>query len=269
MGNTPIVYQYENNDVSFLFKNGNQMINATEMTRIFNKNIGDYLRQKSTKEYIIEISNDMGIPISEVYQVVKGGNPKIQGTWMLEDLALDYAHWLSPKFKLWCNRKIKELLRNGYVYLKTTSRNELEDHVKYQVQRENSKAIAMKNYGIEKNQQKIINHYRDITLKLVGIYPNQIKSWGRENGVPDSVINKGGREVLRYISSTATACMSLIENIISSNPEMTTDNVDELLPYVIQLEPFFKKMIEIGHHDTDELRKIREYENIKKSLNEK
>ena len=42
-------------------------------------------------------------------RVVKGGLGE-QGTWMCEDLILDFAQWLSRDFKLWCNDRIKELL---------------------------------------------------------------------------------------------------------------------------------------------------------------
>lgn len=284
MSNIPIVYQYqENNDIhniSFLNENNHQMINATEMAKPFNKNIAHFLEDKTRQEIVliyckrnslnmsdVEISTSLSISelsvlFPESIKVIRGGL-KSQGTWFHEDIALEFARWLSPKFAIWCNDRIKEFLRQGFVYLKTANPYELHEHLNHQVQRENSKAIATKNYGIDKNQNRIINHFREITHKLVGLYPRQIKSWARENDIPLSIINAGSREILRYISSSATACMSLIENIIASNPEMTFENIDELLPYVEKLEPFFAKMIEIGHYDYKELEKIRRYEKLK------
>ena len=44
-------------------------------------------------------------------KVVQGGD--IQGTWLHEDIALDFAQWLSVDFKLWCNDRIKELIKTG------------------------------------------------------------------------------------------------------------------------------------------------------------
>ena len=35
------------------------------------------------------------------------------GTWFHEDVALVSAQWLSPDFYLWCNDRIKELIKNG------------------------------------------------------------------------------------------------------------------------------------------------------------
>lgn len=47
----------------------------------------------------------------DLIQVLQGGN--IQGTWMHEDVAMEFARWLSPSFAIWCNDRIKELLRHG------------------------------------------------------------------------------------------------------------------------------------------------------------
>jgi len=271
---TPIIYQYQqddiNYDISFLYKNGYQMINATEMAKPFNKRPNDWLSLRFTKEFIkVLIATRKNCSVDNLIVTRAGGLGGGGETWLHEDLALEFARWLSPRFAIWCNDKIKELLKNGYVYLRTAIPNELQEHIYHDVQKENSKAIAMKNYGIEKNRQRIINHFRNISYKLVGIYPNQIISWGKKNGVPLSVVNKGSREVLRYISSSATACMSLLENIIASNPNMTDNNVDELMPYVVELEPFFKKMIEIGHINSEELKKIRAYERLRNEINER
>lgn len=45
-------------------------------------------------------------------EIKQGGN-KEQGTWMHEDVALEFARWLSPAFAIWCNDRIKELLQYG------------------------------------------------------------------------------------------------------------------------------------------------------------
>jgi len=288
MSNIPVVYQYQENDevfnISFLNEKNHQMINATEMAKPFNANIGDFLRDPKRFEIVYKLCirksltiSDMNIPTSlsisqlaiifpESIRVVKGGTKK-QGTWFHEDIAVEFARWLSVDFAIWCNDRIKELLKQGYVYLVTAKPNELHEHVNRSTQIENSKAVAKKNYGEDKNRNRIVKYYIKLSENLLGATPKIIKKWGRKNGVPQSVINAGSREVLRYISSSAVACMSLMDNIISSNPEMTSENIDELLPYVKKLEPFFAKMIEIGHYDYKELEKIRKYEKLKNNLN--
>lgn len=37
--------------------------------------------------------------------IQKGGNAP--GSWMHEDLALEFARWLNPAFAIWCNYRIK------------------------------------------------------------------------------------------------------------------------------------------------------------------
>ena len=88
------------------------MVNATEMAKPFGKLVGDWLRLKSTSEFTKALSTDMQIPISALIQTIKGGNGD-QGTWMHEDVALEFARWLSPAFAIWCNKRIKELLTTG------------------------------------------------------------------------------------------------------------------------------------------------------------
>lgn len=106
-------YEYEGNPVSF--SNGDSLYaNATQMAKVFNKLPGDWLRLKSTEAYLYALSSDMQIPISQIVIVNKGNSAEYeQGTWLHEDAALEFARWLSPKFAIWCNRKIKELLTQG------------------------------------------------------------------------------------------------------------------------------------------------------------
>ncbi|NLD09822.1 MAG: KilA-N domain-containing protein, partial [Xanthomonadaceae bacterium] len=57
-------------------------VNATALCKASGKLIADYLRLDSTKEFLTELESDVGNPISELVQVVKGGNPQLQGTWV-------------------------------------------------------------------------------------------------------------------------------------------------------------------------------------------
>lgn len=110
--NTPIVYDYKGSKISFA--NGkNVMVNATEMAKTFGKRPKDFLVNKQTKEFLTSLSAVRGISLTELVKVVQGGDPQMQGTWMHEDVALEFARWLSPAFAIWCNDRIKELLKYG------------------------------------------------------------------------------------------------------------------------------------------------------------
>lgn len=105
------IFNYNNNDVTFK-RDGNVIyVNATEMAKPFGKLPAGYYRNESTKEFLAAISSSMQLSIDELIQSKEGGNGG--GTWMHEDVALDFAQWLSPVFRVWCNQKIKELLTTG------------------------------------------------------------------------------------------------------------------------------------------------------------
>ena len=110
--NTPIVYDYKGSKISFA--NGkNVMVNATEMAKTFGKYPKDFLVNKQTKEFLSSLSAVRLIPLTELVKVIQGGDPQMQGTWMNEDVALEFARWLSPAFAIWCNDRIKELMKYG------------------------------------------------------------------------------------------------------------------------------------------------------------
>lgn len=110
-GKTAIIqYSYEGTPISFSNTDG-VMINATQMAKAFGKQPKDFLKSQSTKDFIEELAAVRKILPTELVKVVNGG--KNYGTWMHEDVALEFARWLSPKFAIWCNDRIKELLTSG------------------------------------------------------------------------------------------------------------------------------------------------------------
>lgn len=107
------IFSYNGSNVTFQ-SGENVMINATEMAKSFGKLVGDWTRLKSTNDFLQELESDMHIPISQLIVVNKGNSANFaQGTWMYEDVALEFARWLSPAFAIWCNNRIKELLKYG------------------------------------------------------------------------------------------------------------------------------------------------------------
>tara|TARA_R110000822_G_scaffold25937_18_gene78540 strand:- start:4246 stop:5163 length:918 start_codon:yes stop_codon:yes gene_type:complete len=136
------VFEYEGSKITFDFGDDHQMINATEMAKPFGKLVGHFLMLKQTKEYIEIIAEEQqthGITryrdstevLSSYYsqlslaqkqriiRIVRGGNEQ-QGTWMCKDLAMEFARWLNPRFALWTNRRVRELLQTGVTTIKPT-----------------------------------------------------------------------------------------------------------------------------------------------------
>ena len=110
------IFQYHGNPISF-HKGENLMVNATQMAKPFNKSPKDFLKTEQSKRFIEALSEVKKILSSDLVKVTYGNNG---GTWMHEDVALEFARWLSPAFAIWCNDRIKELLMKGTVSTGTT-----------------------------------------------------------------------------------------------------------------------------------------------------
>lgn len=110
------IFQYHGNPISF-HKGDNLMVNATQMAKPFNKSPKDFLKTEQSKRFIEALSEVKKILSSDLVKVTYGNNG---GTWMHEDVAIEFARWLSPAFAIWCNDRIKELLMKGTVSTRTT-----------------------------------------------------------------------------------------------------------------------------------------------------
>lgn len=102
-----IVHQTEAGDVQQRASDG--YINATELCALAGKRIGHYLENGTTKEFLAELTADVGIPTSELIQVLKGGSGP-QGTWIHPQVAIHFGQWLSPKFAVRVSKWVHDWL---------------------------------------------------------------------------------------------------------------------------------------------------------------
>lgn len=114
---TSITLTYEGSNISFLRGEG-VMVNATQMAKTFGKKPAEWLRLPSTKEFLEKLSEVRKSHITLV-ETVKGffADGRRQGTWFHEDVAIEFARWLSPAFAIWTNDQIKILMTTGNVSL--------------------------------------------------------------------------------------------------------------------------------------------------------
>ena len=101
---------YEGSPVTFQIGEAT-MVNATEMAKPFGKQPVFWLNNQYTKGFLEEMSKLRNLSLADLVRVTKGGNAP--GTWFHEDVALEFARWLSPQFAIWCNDRIKELMKFG------------------------------------------------------------------------------------------------------------------------------------------------------------
>lgn len=99
-------------------------INATGICKAANKLFADWYRLGSTKEFLDALTADMGIPISEIVQQVKGGIPAYQGTWVHPQIAINLAQWASPKFAVLVSKWVFEWMSGNI-----PNKNKLPYHI--------------------------------------------------------------------------------------------------------------------------------------------
>lgn len=121
-------FSYNGNNVEFRLTE-NVMVNATQMAKPFGKKPSKWLELPSTKSFLLALVQSKAVSdfrtLKENRQVIgvynsyygglvigQNGGAK-PGTWMHEDVAIEFARWLNPKFAIWCNDRIKEILRGG------------------------------------------------------------------------------------------------------------------------------------------------------------
>lgn len=105
--------QFNGVEVDFepFVKSKNVMVNATQMAKVFGKDVYDFLKNDNSKNFIAECfktdnSRFLGIQSMDDLIISKQKN----GTWMHRVLALKFAAWLNPAFELWVYRTIDEIL---------------------------------------------------------------------------------------------------------------------------------------------------------------
>lgn len=118
------VFNFNETPITFDFNSAeNVMVNATEMAKVFNKEVSGFLKVDGTKNYINAFCQTEDLPFGNEFtpngkliKVVKGGEHN--GTWMERSVALKFAAWLSPKFEVWVYKTIDNLIFGEFHELK-------------------------------------------------------------------------------------------------------------------------------------------------------
>lgn len=108
---------FNNQPITFaLNKDNGMMINATEMAKVFDKQVKPFMRNDNTQEFVKEAlksenSHFLGIE-KEADLYFSRQNV---GTFMHRVLALKFAAWLNPAFELWVYSTIEKMLFGKHV----------------------------------------------------------------------------------------------------------------------------------------------------------
>jgi hypothetical protein len=101
-----VPHAYQGHTIEQRAKDG--YINATAMCQAASKNWNDYSRLNGTHAFLAELAADTGIPVSEIVQSIRGGDPYRQGTWVHPQVAIHLAQWLSAKFAVLVSKWVYE-----------------------------------------------------------------------------------------------------------------------------------------------------------------
>lgn len=215
------IFQYNGSPISFQ-KGNSVMINATEMAKPFGKNAGHWMRNQSTQEFINELAALRNCKGSDLVQIENG-----IGCWMHEDVAMEFARWLSPAFAIWCNDRIKELLTIGItatqptleqmidnpdlvIHLATQLKQEREEKAKLEAQTEQQQAtIKIQTEEIKKSAPKVSyydNHLQSVNTltstqvaKQIGMDAEKLHRKMKEIGI---LYKQSGQWILHAPYST-------------------------------------------------------------------
>ena len=88
-------------------------LNGTQIAKKFKKDIREWKRAKQTTDYIDALSDVENLHSDILIKTFFGGDvKKPQGTWIHRKLIIHFARWLSPKFAVWCDLQIEEILKS-------------------------------------------------------------------------------------------------------------------------------------------------------------
>lgn len=104
------VFEYQGTPIEFEIIDGHVKANATLMAKANNKDMSSIFRTLSWIDFEKAVLEDTGLNSVDLRSTKEGANG---GTWIHEELVIEFARRLDPKFSLWCNRKIAELLKTA------------------------------------------------------------------------------------------------------------------------------------------------------------
>lgn len=151
-------------------------LNGSHMTSANNKKLNDWARLKRTKAYTLELSEATGIPVGQLIDCKNGID-----TWIHPSLAIELARWISPKFAVWCDAHIFNLMTSGQTSLEIDPIEEMRLKIELaklenQTELAKQKSLELRHYVVtalpEPQQQRILGYtevktveYRDRIIK--------------------------------------------------------------------------------------------------------
>ncbi len=104
-------YSFQQKEITFELHEQNVMVNATQMAKIFGKEVTHFLENDGTERFMnacLNTRNSEYLGVEKREDLVYGKQKS--GTWMHRILALKFAGWLNPDFEVWVYSTIDGIL---------------------------------------------------------------------------------------------------------------------------------------------------------------
>jgi hypothetical protein len=111
------IFYFNGKSITFtLDKDNLVMVNATEMAKIYNKEVKDFMINEGTKNFIKSCLKTGKSPFLNVEKEEDlYVSRQKSGTFMHRVLAIKFAAWLNPDFEVWIYSSIDKLMFGKYV----------------------------------------------------------------------------------------------------------------------------------------------------------
>ncbi len=108
-------FDYRDKLIEFETKNGSVMVNATQMAKLFDKNLTKFTQSDHAKSFVLSC---IKLPYGSLFDVKSEADLIVSkqksGTWMHRVLALKFAAWLNSDFEVWVYSTIEDILFAHY-----------------------------------------------------------------------------------------------------------------------------------------------------------
>ena len=155
------ILDFQSSNIRFENRDGRVWVSLTDMAKASGKLLGDWNRLDSTKEFLYALESHMG---NVVIETIQGGVPLKQGTWAIEEVAIEFAGWCSVQFKIWTLRQIKTLMSQGYVALPQTQQPKLPAH---KLAEDISESIVKIQNNLSDNNPRLAQFLIDLAISEV------------------------------------------------------------------------------------------------------
>lgn len=101
--------EYKGSEIQF---NADGWFNATKAAASYDKKPAGWLRLETAKEYLAAMAEVFNCAESALLKTKAGRHQS--GTWFHPRLAIAFARWLDPKFSIWCDKQIDDIVRGHH-----------------------------------------------------------------------------------------------------------------------------------------------------------